>query len=371
MSTQRKRYSAEFKAWVALDAIKGHNTINALARLYGVHPSQITHWKHQLPKEVPQIFSARRAKREHDQDDLQAPLYQQIGQLKVALDWLKKKLVLPRDGKHGLIEPAHPQISIARQCELVGLSRSSFYYDAHGESAENLQLMRLLDEQYTRTPFSGIRRMRVWLRQHGYAVHPKRVARRLRLRGLETIYPKPRLRQPHPKHRIYPDLLRGVPITRVNQVWSTDITYIRLQAGFVDLGAVMDWFRRYVLSGAVSITMDGDFCLEALEQALGIATPAIFNSDQGAQFTSTDFTRRLETAGVNISMDGRGRALDNVFVERLWRTVEYEEVYLKDYRTPREATQGLAKFFQGYTTERPHQALGYHTPAAVYCDSYA
>lgn len=278
---------------------------------------------------------------------------------------------MPRDGKRGLIEPEHPRISIARQCELVGLSRSSFYYDAQGESAENLQLMRLLDEQYTRTPFYGIRRMTVWLRQQGYAVNPKRVARLLRTMGLETIYPKPRLSQPHPERRIYPYLLRGVPITRVNQVWSTDITYIRLQAGFVYLVAVLDWFSRYVLSWAVSITMDVDFCLEALEQALGVATPAIFNSDQGAQFTSTDFTRRLETAGVKISMDGRGRALDNVFVERLWRTVKYEEVYLKDYRTPREATQGLAQFFQGYNTERPHQALGYHTPAAVYFDSYA
>ena len=158
--------------------------------------------------------------------------------------------------------------------------------------------------------------------------------------GLEAIYPKPRLSQPHPTHRIYPYLLRGVPITRANQVWSTDITYIRLQAGFVYLVAVMDWFSRYVLSWAISITMDVAFCLEALEQALGVATPEIFHSDQGAQFTSLDFTDRLMTAGIRISMDGRGRALDHVFVERLWRTVKYEEVYLKDYGTPREAIQG-------------------------------
>jgi putative transposase len=268
-----------------------------------------------------------------------------------------------------LIEPDHPRISIARQCELVGLSRSSFYYGAQEESAENLYLMRLLDEQYTRTPFYGIRRMTVWLRQQGYAVNPKRVARLLHTMGLETIYPKPRLSQPHPERRVYPYLLRGVPITRVNQVWSTDITYIRLHAGFVYLVAVMDWFSRYVLSWAVSITMDVGFCLEALEQALGMATPAIFNSDQGSQFTSADFTGRLEIAGVKISMDGRGRALDNVFVERLWRTVKYEEVYLKDYGTPREAMQGLEKFFQLYNRQRPHQALGYRTPAMVYFDS--
>jgi putative transposase len=238
-----------------------------------------------------------------------------------------------------VIEPDHPQISIARQCDLVGLSRSSYYYMPEGETAENLHLMRLLDEQYTRTPFYGVRRMTVWLGQQGYAVNPKRVARLLRTMGLETIYPKPQRSQPHPTHRIYPYLLRGVPITRVNQVWSTDITYIRLQGGFVYLVAVMDWFSRYVLSWALSITMDVEFCLEALEQALAVATPDIFNSDQGAQFTSLAFTERLMTAGIRISMDGRGRALDNVFVERLWRTVKYEEVYLKDYGTPRAAIQ--------------------------------
>jgi putative transposase len=277
---------------------------------------------------------------------------------------------LSPEAKRDLIEPEHAQISVVRQCELVGLARASFYYVAQGESAENLQLMRLLDEQYTRTPFYGVRRMTVWLRQQGYTVNPKRVARLLHTLGLETLYPKPRLSQAHPERRVYPYLLRGVPITRVNQVWSTDMTYIRLHAGFVSLVAGMDWFSRYVLSWAVSITRDVGFCLEALEQALGMATPDIFNSDQGSQFTSADFTGRLETAGVKISMDGRGRGLDNVFVERLWRTVKYEEVYLKDYGTPREAIQGLEAFFQLYNRQRPHQALGYQTPATVYFGSY-
>jgi putative transposase len=181
----------------------------------------------------------------------------------VSFTTVEKKLVLPLDRKRGLIAPAHPRISIARPCELVGLSRSSFYDAAQGESAENLKLMHLLDEQYTRTPFDGIRRMTVWLQQQGYAVNPKRVARLLRTMGLETIYPKPRLSQPHPERRIYPYWLRGVPITHVNQVWSTDITSIRLHAGFVYLVAVMDWFSRYVLSWAVSMTMDVGFCLEA------------------------------------------------------------------------------------------------------------
>jgi putative transposase len=265
-----------------------------------------------------------------------------------------------------LIDPAHPQISIARQCDLLGLPRSTYYYPGTGERAENLQLMRLLDEQYTQTPYYGTRRMTAWLRSQGYQVNRKRVARLLRTMGLETIYPKPHMSQPHPTHRVYPYLLRGVPITRVNQVWSTDITYIRLHGGFVYLVAVMDWFSRYVLSWALSITMDVGFCLEALEHALGVATPDIFNSDQGAQFTSLEFTGRLATAGIQISMDGRGRALDNVFVERLWRTVKYEEVYLKDYATPREATQQLGQFFIHYNEQRQHQSLGYQTPAVVY-----
>ena len=268
-----------------------------------------------------------------------------------------------------MIEPEHPQISIARQCDLVGLPRSTYYYHTQGESAENLTLMRLLDKQYTDTPYYGVRRMTAWVRSEGYHVNHKRVARLMHTMGIEAIYPKPHLRQTHAMHRVYPYLLRGVPIRRVNQVWSTDITYIRLQGGFLSLVAVMDWFSRYVLSWAVSITMDVDFCLEALDQALEVARPEIFNTDQGAQFTSNDFTGRLAAAGVLISMDGRGRALDNVFVERLWRTVKYEEVYLKDYETPWEAIQGLGTFFVRYNEWRQHQALGYQTPASVYFGS--
>lgn len=271
--------------------------------------------------------------------------------------------------KRALIEPDHPQISIARQCDLVGLPRSTYYYQAHGESPENLTLMRLLDKQYTDTPYYGVRRMTAWLRSQGYHVNHKRVARLLRTMGIEAIYPKPHLSQGHSTHRIYPYLLRGVPITRVNHVWSTDITDIRLHGGFIYLVAVMDGFSRYVLSWAVSITMDVGFCLEALEEALAVARPEIFNTDQGAQFTSNDFTGRLTAAGIQISMDGRGRALDNVFVERLWRTVKYEEVYLKEYQTPREATQQLERFFVRYNEQRQHQSLDYRTPAAVYFHS--
>jgi putative transposase len=268
--------------------------------------------------------------------------------------------------KRALIEPPHPQLSIRRQCALLGLARSTLYDQPLGGSAENLQLMRLLDKQYTATPFDGIRRMTAWLRHQGYAVNPKRVGRLLRQMGLEAIYPKPRLSQPAAGHTGYPYLLRGMRVDRVNQVWSADITYIRLQAGFVYLVAVIDWFSRYVLSWAVSITMDVPFCVEALEHALSQGQPDMFNTDQGAQFTSQAFTTRLKEGEIQISMDGRGRALDNVFVERLWRSVKYEEVYPRDYQTVWEARQGLARYFMFYNEERLHQALGYRPPAAVY-----
>ena len=249
---------------------------------------------------------------------------------------------------------------------MLGLERSSLYYEPVGESAANLDLMRLLDEQYTATPFYGIRRMTAWLRSRGYGVNSKRVSRLLRRMGLTAIYPGPKLSQAAEGHRRYPYLLRGVGIERVDQVWSTDITYIRLRQGFVYLVAVMDWFSRYVLAWRVSISLDVSFCLEALEAALAKGRPAIFNTDQGSQFTSGEYTGRLEREQIQISMDGRGRALDNVFVERLWRSVKYEEVYLNDYATVPEARQGLARYFAFYNQERLHQALGYRTPAALY-----
>ncbi len=267
-----------------------------------------------------------------------------------------------------LVEPQHPQLSVVRQCELLGLARASWYYQPADEDAENLALMRLLDEQYTRTPFYGVRRMTAWLQQQGYTVNHKRVGRLLRVMGLEAVYPKPRLSLPAagaPSVR-YPYLLRGLSIARVNQVWSTDITYIRMRQGFLYLAAVLDWHSRYVLAWEVSNTLDTGFCLAALERALAQGTPDIFNSDQGVQFTSAAFTARLAAAGSRISWDGRGRALDNIFVERLWRSVKYEEVYLHDYQTVPDAVSGLTRYFRFYNEERLHQALGYLTPAHVF-----
>jgi putative transposase len=257
-------------------------------------------------------------------------------------------------------------LSVTRQCELLGLNRSSLYYAPASETPLNLLLMRLLDEQFTRTPFYGSRRMTVWLRRLGYAVNRKRVQRLMSLMGLEAMYPKPHLSQGISTHEKYPYLLGELEVMRPNQVWATDITYIRMRAGFVYLVAIMDWFSRYVLSWRLSNTLEVSFCLEALEGALAHGRPEIFNSDQGSQFTSQEFTSHLKQAAVRISMDSKGRVYDNIFVERLWRTVKYEEVYLKDYVTVPEVIEGLGEYFQFYNHERPHQALRYLTPAEVH-----
>ncbi len=264
------------------------------------------------------------------------------------------------------MERSHSDLSIRRQCELLGVNRSGLYYEPVGESEESLRLMRLLDEQYTRTPFYGSRKMMEWLREQGYEVNRKRVTRLMDLMGIEAVYPKPKLSQPGEGHQIYPYLLRGTTVGRVNQVWSTDITYIRMAQGFLYLVAVMDWFSRFVLSWSLSLTMEVEFCVEALKRALRRGRPEIFNSDQGSQFTSDKFTGELAGRQIAISMDGRGRCMDNIFVERLWRSLKYEEVYLKDYASVTEARAGIAGYFRFYNHERLHQSLDYRTPAAIY-----
>jgi putative transposase len=253
-----------------------------------------------------------------------------------------------------------------RQCELLGLNRSSFYYQAAQESEENLRLMRLLDEQYTRRPFYGSRKLTEWLQMQGEQVNRKRVQRLMAVMGLQAIYPKPRLSQSHPGHRVYPYLLRGVQVSHPDQVWSADITYVPLPTGFMYLAATIDWYSRYVIAWRLSNTLDGAFCLEMLEEALSRGRPEIFNTDQGVQFTQAAWTARLETAGVKVSMDGRGRCLDNVFVERLWRTVKYEDIYIYGYEKVPELVGGLDRYFPFYNEERLHQALDYQTPAKVY-----
>lgn len=265
-----------------------------------------------------------------------------------------------------LIDQSHPDLSVRRQCELLGLNRAAYYYQPATETALNLELMHLIDEQYTAHPFYGRRKMTAILRQQGYDVNPKRVRRLMRKMGLEAIYQKPRTSKPEPGHRIYPYLLRHVEITRPNQVWSTDITYIPMRKGFMYLTAVIDWFSRYVLSWRLSNTLETHFCIEALQQALEKGKPEIFNTDQGSQFTSLAFTSILENASIDISMDGKGRAIDNIFVERLWRSLKYEDVYLNCYGTVPLLYTGLGNYFHFYNYERPHQSLDYLTPAAHY-----
>jgi putative transposase len=274
---------------------------------------------------------------------------------------------MSRNQRRAMIERADCPVSLVRQCELLLLARSSVYYQPVVTSDENLHLMRLIDQQYLRTPFYGSRRMTIVLQNLGYRVNRKRVQRLMRLMGIEAIYPKPNISKSTPGHRIYPYLLRGLAVERVNQVWSTDITYVPMRQGFLYLVALIDWHSRYVLSWRLSNTLDVSFCLEASQEALeGFGTPEIFNSDQGSQFTSTAFTSVLLEHGVAISMGGRGRCLDNVFVERLWRSVKYEEVYLKAYTDGLEAYRGIGAYLQFFNRQRPHQSLAYQTPEAVY-----
>jgi len=268
-----------------------------------------------------------------------------------------------------VIEPGHPAISVRRQCDLLGLARSSLYYRPQGEDALNAHLMRLLDEQYTRTPFYGVAKMTAWLRREGHRVNPKRVRRLLRMMGLEAIYPRPKrgLSVPQEGAKTYPYLLRDVAVVRPDQVWAADITYLRLYRGWAYLVAILDWYSRYVVAWEMSVTLEAAFCVAALEAALGTGRrPEIVNTDQGSQFTSEAWTGLVEASGIAVSMDGRGRAFDNIFVERLWRTVKYEDVYLKDYQTPAEGRLGLGRYFGFYNHERPHQSLAYRTPAEVY-----
>ena len=281
---------------------------------------------------------------------------------------LKKNLDLTLEKKRKEIEPGHKKIPIYRQCELLGLNRSSLYYKPSGQTEYNEQLMRLIDEQYIKTPCYGIDKMTAWLGRKGYYVNHKRVRRLMRQMGLEAVYPhrKHNLSIPDKQHRIYPYLLKNVQIDRTDQVWSSDITYVRMYRGWVYLTAVMDWFSRYVLSWEVSVTLESDFCIEALRRALSFGIPGVFNTDQGSQFTSIEFTKILQDAGIQISMDGKGRVFDNIFSERLWRTVKVEDVYLRDYQTVTEVRYYLGRYFEFYNNERLHEALGYRTPAEVY-----
>lgn len=267
-----------------------------------------------------------------------------------------------------MVEPDHPKgLSIARQCQLLSINRSSYYYQSNGEPALNIEMMRLIDQQYLETPWYGARQMACHFRRQGYCVSRKRVGRLMRMMGLAAIYQKPNTSKPQPRHKVYPYLLRNLNIDRPNQVWCSDITYIPMRRGFLYLVAIMDWHSRKVLSWRLSNTMDADFCVAALEDALEQHDkPEIFNTDQGSQFTSADFTNLLKDADVRISMDGKGRWMDNVMIERLWRSLKYECIYLHAFETGSQVRQGLQRWINLYNAYRPHSSLDGKTPDEVY-----
>ncbi len=268
--------------------------------------------------------------------------------------------------KRLLIEPHNLKISTTKQLKLLGINKSSYYYTPCVESGENLKIMRLMDEQYMLTPYYGVRRMHVFIKKQGYAVNLKRIRRLLRLIGLEAIYPKPNLSKPQQGHKIYPYLLKGLKINNTDQVWSSDITYIPMRSGFLYLVAVMDWYSRYILSWKISNSLDVAFCLDALDDAFQFGCPEIYNSDQGSQFTSDSHIEKLKSKNIKISMDGKGRAIDNVFIERFWWSLKYEYVYLHAPETGQELYQGVSKYIKEYNYERPHQSLEYQTPSNMY-----
>ncbi|MFC0512544.1 IS3 family transposase, partial [Asaia spathodeae] len=367
----RKRYSGEFKSRVALEAIRGEQTLAELASKHGVHQTMIAQWKRQAVEGMAGIFSGKETPETAASPADVEKLHAKIGQLLVERDFLRGCLCsVGRAQRRQMIDLQRPRLSVVRQCTLLQLNRSGVYYRPVPESDANLALMRLIDAQFLETPYYGSRQMTWHLRRLGHEVGRKRVRRLMATMGLRAICQKPRTTVPHPAHRKYPYLLRDLVIDRPNQVWCSDITYIPMRKGFLYLVAIMDWSTRKVLSWRLSNTMDAEFCIEALQEALiRYGVPEIFNTDQGSQFTTPRFTEVLEAREIRISMDGRGRWLDNVFIERLWRSLKYECVYLHAFETGSELRAGLAAWIAHYNGQRPHSALGGRTPGEAYYDA--
>ncbi|WP_245271052.1 IS3 family transposase [Hoeflea phototrophica] len=366
--SKRKQHAPEFKAKVALEALKGEETAAELASRFGVHPTMIHQWKRALLEGASGVFERGGRKKPEIDEEQVKELHAKIGELAVANFFFGKKAeAMGREVRRGMVEPDHPQLSIGQQCKLLSIARSSFYYTPKGETEQNLDLMRQIDEQFLETPFFGVRQMTWHLRNDGHLVNEKRIRRLMRLMGLMPIYQKPNTSRPAKGHKTYPYLLKGLRVDRPNQVWCSDITYLPMRRGFLYLVAIMDWHTRKVLAWRVSNTLEADFCVEALNEAIHkFGQPEIMNTDQGSQFTSFAWTDRLRRTGVRISMDGKGRFLDNIFIERLWRTLKYECVYLHAWETGSEAKAGIRKWMTFYNHQRPHSALGGRPPAVVY-----
>ncbi|MBD8893674.1 IS3 family transposase [Roseibium litorale] len=364
---KRRNFPDTFKAKAALEALRGDKTILEIAAKYQVHPNQVSPWKRQAVEGMAAVF-ARGGKSEGPTEAEVKELHAKIGRLTVENDFLapraqevslaKKKAMIRRD---------HPDLSVSQQCKLVKLSRSAFYYVPAGISAATLNLMKAIDRAFTKYPFFGSRQIVSYLRRDGIVAGHHRVRRLMAKMGLEAIYKRPGTSQPHPQHKVYPYLLRGMTIGRPNQVWCSNITFIPVTNGFLYLVAIMDWATQKVLSWRLSNTMHAGFCIEALKEAIDrFGPPEIMNTDQGSQFTSIDFTAVLKNAEIAISMDGKGAWRDNVFVERLWRSIKYEEVYLHAYKTVSEARAGIGRYLTFYNTRRPHSSLDRQTPDQAY-----
>ncbi|HAS3901125.1 IS3 family transposase [Vibrio cholerae] len=366
MTRKRRNHSPEFKAKVALDAAKGDKTVAELAQKYNLHANQISTWKKELLENAVMIFATENHTGKESSEDVDK-LHAKIGQLTMENGFFGQSArSLDRAQRKSSLIKSTP-LPIKRQCELLNIARSTAYYQPIGLSAEEIALRRMIDEIHLQYPFMGSRRIRTELAKKGHSVNRKRVVRLMRDMGIGAIYPKPKTTLANKAHKVYPYLLRDIEVTYPNQAWAIDITYIPMAKGFLYLVAIIDWYSRKVLAWRLSNTMDTSFCIEALEEALKhYGPPDIFNSDQGSQFTSTEFTQTLIEHNVRISMDGKGRWVDNVFIERLWRSLKYEEVYLKAYTTPREAELEIGNYMVFYNEERNHQGLNNLTPDEAY-----
>ncbi len=360
MKTTRKRYSAEFKAKVAMEAIRGDLTLAELAAKHGVHHTMIGAWKRQAMDGMASLFDGGQGLQRGRDREIARQDRAVAGGARFFGTSLRS---MSMDRRRKMVEPDNPDLSIAAQCRLLSISRSGYYYAPVPENGATLALMALIDQVFMDCPWYGSRQMARHLQRMGHAVGRRRVRRLMAKMGLTAIYQRPRTSDPHPEHRIYPYLLRDLAITQPNQVWCADMTYLPMRRGFLYLVAIMDWAARKVLAWRISNTMDAGFCVEALQDAMArYGKPEIFNTDQGSQFTSRAFTTVLREAEVRISMDGRGRWMDNVFIERLWRSVKYECVYLHAFETGSEASSGIGRWIGYYNAARPHQGIGQQTP---------
>ncbi|MGH2410832.1 MAG: IS3 family transposase, partial [Chloroflexota bacterium] len=367
----RKQYSATFKAQIVHELLREEKTVAQVATEYGIHPTQLHKWRSIAVEGLPELFrrSDSTAQIKARYEEQLEELYAQLGRVTTQLAWLKRKSLasnLARTERQALLEREAGELSVRVQADLLGLNRSTLYYQPVPPSAEEVALKHRIDELYTAHPYYGSRRVAAVLRREGGGISRKAVQRQMREMGIAGIAPGPQTSRRAAGHAVYPYLLRSVTSVYPNHIWGIDITYIRLQAGWMYLVAVLDWYSRFVVSWELDQTLELPFVLRAARRALAGTTPTIWNSDQGSHFTSPQYLALLQAAEVRISMDGKGRALDNIFTERLWRTVKYEEVYLHSYESPRQARQGLSQYLAFYNQERPHQALGYRTPAEVY-----